>query len=95
MPLRCVWGGGYGPAVENYREAFSVSSLGVYAWIGINFVLGRFDHEDGKSVLPCDVLQGLRLLSRLSAVCVCLLGAVLRCSLYGKLQMSVKEEVTK
>lgn len=22
--------------------------LGVYAWIGINFVLGRFDHEDGK-----------------------------------------------
>lgn len=24
-------------------------SLGVYAWIGINFVLGRFEHiEDGK-----------------------------------------------
>ena len=24
-------------------------SVGVYAWIGINFVLGRFEHiEDGK-----------------------------------------------
>ena len=27
---------------------FYVSYLGVYAWIGINFVLGRFDHEDGE-----------------------------------------------
>lgn len=26
-------------------------SIGVYAWIGINFVLGRFEHiEDGKYV---------------------------------------------
>lgn len=25
-----------------------MSCPGVYAWIGINFVLGRFDHEDGE-----------------------------------------------
>lgn len=60
---------GCGPAVENYREALSISSLGVYAWIGINFVLGRFDHEDGKSVLPCDILQGRQLLFKFSVVC--------------------------
>lgn len=36
-------------AVENeLSEGFSVSLLGVYAWIGINFVLGRFDHVDGE-----------------------------------------------
>lgn len=29
-------------------KGFYVSYLGVYAWIGINFVLGRFDHEDGE-----------------------------------------------
>lgn len=29
-------------------EDFYISYLGVYAWIGINFVLGRFDHEDGE-----------------------------------------------
>lgn len=28
---------------------FALQCLGVYAWIGINFVLGRFEHiEEGK-----------------------------------------------
>ena len=30
---------------------FSPPPTGVYAWIGINFVLGRFDHaDDGECV---------------------------------------------
>lgn len=33
-------------------------SLGVYAWIGINFVLGRFEHiEDGKYCVPSECVQ--------------------------------------
>lgn len=42
---------------KSYRKYFKTlflsspcaMSVGVYAWIGINFVLGRFEHiEDGK-----------------------------------------------
>lgn len=33
----------------NYFLNFALICLGVYAWIGINFVLGRFEHiEEGK-----------------------------------------------
>lgn len=39
--------------IQNILKLYSSSlcemSVGVYAWIGINFVLGRFEHiEDGK-----------------------------------------------
>lgn len=33
----------------NFFLNFALKCLGVYAWIGINFVLGRFEHiEEGK-----------------------------------------------
>ncbi|XP_025071410.1 ectonucleoside triphosphate diphosphohydrolase 7 isoform X1 [Alligator sinensis] len=32
---------------ETHAEVISGKQEGVYAWIGINFVLGRFDHPDG------------------------------------------------
>ncbi|KAM7103046.1 ectonucleoside triphosphate diphosphohydrolase 7 isoform 1-T1 [Ciconia maguari] len=32
---------------KSHAEVISGKQEGVYAWIGINFVLGRFDHEDG------------------------------------------------
>ncbi|XP_012925265.1 ectonucleoside triphosphate diphosphohydrolase 7 [Heterocephalus glaber] len=32
---------------QSQAEVISGKQEGVYAWIGINFVLGRFDHEDG------------------------------------------------
>ncbi|KAK1154185.1 ectonucleoside triphosphate diphosphohydrolase 4 isoform X1 [Acipenser oxyrinchus oxyrinchus] len=36
---------------DSHVEVISGKQEGVYAWIGINFVLGRFDHvEDGKSL---------------------------------------------
>lgn len=31
---------------QSQAEVISGKQEGVYAWIGINFVLGRFDHED-------------------------------------------------
>lgn len=33
---------------QSQAEVISGKQEGVYAWIGINFVLGRFDHEDGE-----------------------------------------------
>ncbi|KAB1270859.1 Ectonucleoside triphosphate diphosphohydrolase 7, partial [Camelus dromedarius] len=33
---------------QSQAEVISGKQEGVYAWIGINFVLGRFDHEDGN-----------------------------------------------
>ncbi|NXP37137.1 ENTP7 diphosphohydrolase, partial [Leiothrix lutea] len=35
---------------KSHAEVISGKQEGVYAWIGINFVLGRFDHEDGASL---------------------------------------------
>ncbi|KAM9284721.1 ectonucleoside triphosphate diphosphohydrolase 7 [Morus bassanus] len=32
---------------KSHAEVISGKQEGVYAWIGINFVLGRFDHEEG------------------------------------------------
>lgn len=29
--------------------------VGVYAWIGINFVLGRFEHTDDGKYLNCEL----------------------------------------
>jgi len=29
--------------------------VGVYAWIGINFVLGRFEHTDDGKCLNCEL----------------------------------------
>uniref|UniRef100_F7C8K3 nucleoside-triphosphate phosphatase n=1 Tax=Monodelphis domestica TaxID=13616 RepID=F7C8K3_MONDO len=36
---------------QSQAEVISGKQEGVYAWIGINFVLGRFDHEDDTEVL--------------------------------------------
>ncbi|XP_061583779.1 ectonucleoside triphosphate diphosphohydrolase 7-like [Cololabis saira] len=33
---------------RSHAEVISGKQEGVYAWIGINFVLGRFDHADGE-----------------------------------------------
>ncbi|KAM9379583.1 ectonucleoside triphosphate diphosphohydrolase 7 [Phaethornis superciliosus] len=36
---------------KSHAEVISGKQEGVYAWIGINFVLGRFDHEDEEDVM--------------------------------------------
>ncbi|KFQ41297.1 Ectonucleoside triphosphate diphosphohydrolase 7, partial [Nestor notabilis] len=36
---------------KSHAEVISGKQEGVYAWIGINFVLGRFDHEDEEDAV--------------------------------------------
>lgn len=36
---------------ESHAEVISGKQEGVYAWIGINFVLGRFDHADDEDAI--------------------------------------------
>ncbi|KFW76418.1 Ectonucleoside triphosphate diphosphohydrolase 7, partial [Manacus vitellinus] len=36
---------------KSHAEVISGKQEGVYAWIGINFVLGRFDHEDEEDAM--------------------------------------------
>ncbi|XP_035400749.1 ectonucleoside triphosphate diphosphohydrolase 7 isoform X1 [Cygnus atratus] len=36
---------------KSHAEVISGKQEGVYAWIGINFVLGRFDHEDEEAAV--------------------------------------------
>ncbi|KAM9810820.1 ectonucleoside triphosphate diphosphohydrolase 4 [Neosynchiropus ocellatus] len=45
---------------DSHVEVISGKQEGVYAWIGINFVLGRFDHEhsDGEPVVDVNVPGG-------------------------------------
>ncbi|XP_053727762.1 ectonucleoside triphosphate diphosphohydrolase 4 isoform X1 [Synchiropus splendidus] len=45
---------------DSHVEVISGKQEGVYAWIGINFVLGRFDHEqsDGEPVVDVHVPGG-------------------------------------
>ncbi|XP_038600072.1 ectonucleoside triphosphate diphosphohydrolase 7 isoform X2 [Tachyglossus aculeatus] len=46
---------------QSQAEVISGKQEGVYAWIGINFVLGRFDHEDeGDEVVPQGESAGRR-----------------------------------
>ncbi|XP_042314162.1 ectonucleoside triphosphate diphosphohydrolase 7 isoform X2 [Sceloporus undulatus] len=43
---------------ESHAEVISGKQEGVYAWIGINFVLGRFDHEEEEDALVSVTLAG-------------------------------------
>ncbi|XP_062988546.1 ectonucleoside triphosphate diphosphohydrolase 7 [Elgaria multicarinata webbii] len=43
---------------ESQAEVISGKQEGVYAWIGINFVLGRFDHEEEEDALISVTLAG-------------------------------------
>ncbi|KAB1270858.1 Ectonucleoside triphosphate diphosphohydrolase 7, partial [Camelus dromedarius] len=46
---------------QSQAEVISGKQEGVYAWIGINFVLGRFDHEDeSESEAPQELATGRR-----------------------------------
>ncbi|TKC49123.1 hypothetical protein EI555_021597, partial [Monodon monoceros] len=44
---------------QSQAEVISGKQEGVYAWIGINFVLGRFDHEDDAEA-PQELATGRR-----------------------------------
>uniref|UniRef100_A0ACB8FAQ8 Ectonucleoside triphosphate diphosphohydrolase 7 n=1 Tax=Sphaerodactylus townsendi TaxID=933632 RepID=A0ACB8FAQ8_9SAUR len=43
---------------ESHAEVISGKQEGVYAWIGINFVLGRFDHKEEEDALVSVTLAG-------------------------------------
>ncbi|XP_074855472.1 ectonucleoside triphosphate diphosphohydrolase 7 isoform X2 [Carettochelys insculpta] len=43
---------------ETQAEVISGKQEGVYAWIGINFVLGRFDHEEEEDAMVTVALGG-------------------------------------
>ncbi|XP_077205507.1 ectonucleoside triphosphate diphosphohydrolase 7 isoform X2 [Paroedura picta] len=43
---------------ESHAEVISGKQEGVYAWIGINFVLGRFDHREEEDALVSVTLAG-------------------------------------
>uniref|UniRef100_A0A8C8VDJ4 nucleoside-triphosphate phosphatase n=1 Tax=Pelusios castaneus TaxID=367368 RepID=A0A8C8VDJ4_9SAUR len=43
---------------ESHTEVISGKQEGVYAWIGINFVLGRFDHEEEEDAMVTVSLGG-------------------------------------
>ncbi|KAG6923614.1 ectonucleoside triphosphate diphosphohydrolase 7 [Chelydra serpentina] len=43
---------------ESQAEVISGKQEGVYAWIGINFVLGRFDHEEEEDAMITVALGG-------------------------------------
>uniref|UniRef100_A0A8C6X331 nucleoside-triphosphate phosphatase n=1 Tax=Naja naja TaxID=35670 RepID=A0A8C6X331_NAJNA len=43
---------------ESHAEVISGKQEGVYAWIGINFVLGRFDHAEEEDALISVTLSG-------------------------------------
>ncbi|XP_020658700.1 ectonucleoside triphosphate diphosphohydrolase 7 [Pogona vitticeps] len=43
---------------ESHAEVISGKQEGVYAWIGINFVLGRFDHEEEEDAVVSVTLAG-------------------------------------
>lgn len=46
---------------QSQAEVISGKQEGVYAWIGINFVLGRFDHEDESDAeAPQELAMGRR-----------------------------------
>lgn len=45
---------------QSQAEVISGKQEGVYAWIGINFVLGRFDHEDESEAETSQELAGGR-----------------------------------
>lgn len=47
--------------------------VGVYAWIGINFVLGRFEHTDDGKCLNCelDFRKDFKSIPLLSLLLVC------------------------